>query len=233
MDTSPALEHLGFRVVQDFPRPGLDILDAFQQCPTTDLASIVGRLFTMSTAIRPLYRPIRRVAGTALTVKVPPGDSLMVHAALDYLKEGDVLVVDAGGDEEYCLGGGLMCAIAQRRGARGFVLDGVYRDADEMRSIDFPAFGRGLFPRPAQKVGPGEINTTVQCGGVIVNPGDIVVADGEGAVVVPAAYAQVVLAASQALHEKDAGRWRDVPGWDRDHSAIFSRKVKELGALIE
>lgn len=224
---------IGFRVVTRVPRAPNSLVEAFQECPTTDVADIVTKMFTMSSAIRPLYQPIRRIVGSAVTVRVPPGDNLMVHAVLSYAGDGDIVVVDARGDTEYCLGGALMCGIAKHNGVRGFVLDGVYRDAYELRKIDFPVFGRGIQPRPPRKLGPGEINTVIQCGGVPVHPGDVVVADEEGVTVVPLEYAEAVLDKVRQRGRTDSGRWGDLTIWENEHRANYDKLLRDLGCRID
>lgn len=224
---------IGFRVRTDVPKPPREVIDAFAECPTTDIADIVTKMFAVSTAIKPLYQPIRRIAGSAVTVRVPPGDNLMVHAVLSYVGEGDIVVVDARGDMEYSLGGALMCGIAKNRGVRGFVLDGVYRDVGELRKIDFPVFGRGLQPKPPNKVGPGEINTVINCGGVPVQPGDVIVADEEGVIVVPLEYAEAVLEKARGRAKTDSGRWDDLRAWELNHRTKYDKLLADLGARID
>jgi len=233
MASKVSLATIGFRVVTKVPRAPKEIVDAFQECPTTDIADAVTKMFTMSNAIKPLYMPIRRIAGSAVTVRVPPGDNLMVHVALDYAGEGDVVVVDGRGDTEYCLGGGLMCGLAQSKGVRGFVLDGVYRDAYELKRIDFPVFGLGVQPRSPRKLGPGEINSAIQCGGVPVHPGDIVVADQEGTVVIPLEYAEAVLEKVHQRGRTDSGRWGDLSAFGEDHRKSYAKLLADLGCLVE
>jgi 4-hydroxy-4-methyl-2-oxoglutarate aldolase len=224
---------IGFRVVSDVARAPKTLIEGFQECPTTDVADVVSKMFTMSTEIRPLYHPIRRVAGSAVTVRVPPGDNLMVHAVLSYAGDGDVVVVDARGDTEYCLGGALMCGIAKHNGVHGFVLDGAYRDVGELRKIDFPVFGRGVQPRPPRKLGPGEINTVVQCGGIVVHPGDIVIADEEGIAVVPLAYAEAVLEKVRQRGRTDSNRWGDLTAFEKEHRAIYDKLLHDLGCRMD
>ncbi len=224
---------IGFRVSPSAPRAPKTLRDAFQELPVTDVADVVTKMFTMSSVIRPLYRPIRRIAGSAVTVRVPPGDNLMVHAVLSYAGEGDIVVVDARGDTEYCLGGALMCGCAKRNGVRGFVLDGAYRDVGELRRIDFPVFGRGVQPKPPRKLGPGEINTIIQCGGVPVRPGDIVVADEEGVAVVPLEYGEAVLEKVRERGRVDSDRWADLSAFEKEHRAQYDRLLMDLGSRME
>lgn len=233
MTAKPDLSSLGFRIATKVPRASREIVDAFLDCPTTDIADAVGKMYTMSAGIKPLYAPIRRAAGSAVTVRVPPGDNLMVHAVLSYIQSGDVVVVDARGDTEYCLGGALMCAIAKHLGCRGFILDGAYRDSYELRKIDFPVYGRGVQPRPPRKLGPGEINMTIGCGGVPVNPGDIVVADEEGVVVVPLAYAEVVLDKARQRGKVDSDRWSHPAKHEAEHRALYDKVLADAKCRID
>lgn len=139
----------------------------------------------MDPQIRCVYPGVGRIAGPALTVAVPPGDFLMISAALAESRVGDVLVVDARGDLNRAVWGEYFSAWAQNMGLRAVIIDGAARDAGGIESLDFPVFARGTTPRQPTLDGPGEVNVPVSCGGVCVQPGDIVVADREGAVVIP------------------------------------------------
>lgn len=230
--TPPKLSSLGNRILTDVPKAPLHLVDDFADRPTTDIADAVTRLYTMTPGIHPLYTPMRRIAGSAVTVKVPPGDNLMVHAALSFAGEGDVIVVDAGGNVDYCLGGALMCGIAQHNGVRGFVLDGAYRDAAELQKLDFPIFGRALNPRPPKKTGPGEINVPIQCGGVTIRPGDIVVADEEGIAVVPLEFAEVVLEKVKERGRTDSNRWSDLARFEKQHRDMYDKILADSNVDI-
>lgn len=232
MGSSPSIDNIGFRLVGTTPRAPKHVVDAFQDHPTTDIADAVTKMFTMTPSIRPLYTPIKRAAGSAFTVRVPPGDNLMVHVALSHVGEGDILVVDARGDTDYCLGGGLMCSYAKHRGVRGFVLDGAYRDGAELKRIDFPVFGRALNPTSPNKIGPGEINTVINCGGVPVHPGDIVVADEEGTVVVPLEYAEVVLEKVRERGKTDSGKWTDLAAAERLHAQRYEELLSRTACRV-
>jgi len=166
----------------------------FKDIPTTTLAEVLGRDQVMDIGIRPLWPSIPRVAGPAFTVRCPPGDNLMLHAAIYRAEPGSVIVVESG-DLDYALAGGNVCAIAQRRGIAAFVADGVIRDLAEVREMRFPVFARGIIPVPGAKAAFEPLNIPVHCGGVDVDPGDIVVADEEGVVVTPRARQQQVLLA--------------------------------------
>jgi regulator of RNase E activity RraA len=146
----------------------------------------MNRLFTMSHEIRPLTDPSLRVLGPACTVKVFPGDNLMVHKSLDIARPGDVIVVDASGSSLTAVMGDLVATKAKHRGIAGFVVDGLIRDLPAiLRLEDFPVFARGVTPIGPLHRGPGEVNFPISAGGIVVNAGDIVVGDRNGVVVVP------------------------------------------------
>ena len=180
-----------------------DVFTAFGQLAPTDLCDIVDLSCVMRYAIRPLWPGMPRIAGPAFTVRTGKHDNLMFHAAIYLAQRGDVIVVEAG-DDEMAVAGGNVCAIAQRNGVAGLVVDGVIRDVGESRANLFPVFARGASPIPAKRGGGGDMNATIRCGGVVVNPGDVVVADEEGVVVVPRAQAMDVLAKVQARVATDS-----------------------------
>jgi regulator of RNase E activity RraA len=169
-----------------------------------------------------------RIAGPAFTVRTVKHDNLMLHAAIYRAEPGDVIVV-AAGDDEMAVAGGNVCAVAQRRGIAGFIVDGVVRDVLEARARGFPLFAVGISPIPGAKEGPGEINAPIRCGGVGVRPGDVVVADEEGIVVVPRERAQEVLASAQAKAEADARESLD--DWERKHRQRVESTLQVKGYL--
>lgn len=175
--------------------PPASLLERFAGVSVADVADLVGPLYVMSVGIRPLYRPMRSIAGWALTAKAWPADNLAVHGALALAREGAVLVVDWRGNLAGCGSGAQALVEPFRRGLRGVVVDGAWRDVEELRAHDFPVFGQGVSPFSPAKARPGEINVTVSCGGVVVEPGDVVVASDDGVAVVPQRYAQSVAAA--------------------------------------
>jgi regulator of RNase E activity RraA len=140
----------------------------------------------------------------------------MLHAAIYRAEPGSVIVVEAG-DVEYAVAGGNACAVAQRRGIVGFVVDGVIRDLAEVREMGFPVFARGVIPIPGGKSVAAPLNRRVQCGGVTVDGGDLVVADEDGAVVVPAARREDLLRDAQAKLDAEAGETLDA--WEAAHRA--------------
>ncbi|MER5884762.1 RraA family protein [Streptomyces sp. NPDC001941] len=198
----------------------------FRAIPTTTLADLLGRGRVMDVGVRPLWSGGPRVAGPAFTVRCPAGDNLMLHAAIHRAAPGSVVVVESG-DTDYALAGGNVCAVAQRRGIAGFVLDGVIRDLAEVRALGFPVYARGVIPVPGAKAEVTPLNEPVRCGGVTVAPGDVVVADEEGVVAVPRDEAAAVLAAARAKLAKEEAETLD--DWERAHRARIDEILRAKG----
>lgn len=204
----------------------MTIATEFQDIPTTTLADLLGRRQVMDIGIRPLWGPGPRIAGPAYTVSCPPGDNLMLHAAVHRAPSGSVVVVESG-DLDYALAGGNVCAVAQRRGITAFVADGVIRDLVEVRETGFPVFARGVIPIPGTKSAVRPLNERVRCGGVAVDAGDVVVADEEGVVVVPGARQEEILTAARAKLAKEAAESLDT--WEAAHRARIDKILAEGG----
>ncbi len=199
---------------------------AFGELSPTTLADVLTREQVMDIGIRPLWEGMPRVAGAAFPVRCAPGDNLMLHAAIYRAAPGSIIVVEAG-DLDYAVAGGNVCAVAQRRGIAAFVIDGVIRDLAEARENRFPVFARGVSPIPGNKDVIDILNGPVRCGGVRVAPGDIVVADEEGIVVVPSAQQDALLAKAQARAAKDAAETLDA--WEAAHRARIDAILKSKG----
>ncbi|MGW2764903.1 RraA family protein [Streptomyces sp. NPDC001275] len=162
----------------------------------------------------------------AVNVRCPPGDNLMLHAAIHRAAPGSVIVVESG-DLDYALAGGNVCAVAQRRGVTAFVLDGLIRDLGEVREAGFPVFARGVIPIPGGKKAVEPLNTQVTCGGAKVSAGDVVVADEDGVVVVPAARREEILAAARARLAEEADETLDA--WEEAHRTRVNRILRDQG----
>jgi regulator of RNase E activity RraA len=204
----------------------MSLAGEFATLSPTSVADALTRDRVMDIGIRPLWPGMPRVAGPAYTVRCAPGDNLMVHAAIYRAAPGDVIVVEAG-DVDYAVAGGNVCAVAQRRGVAAFVVDGVIRDVAEARERGFPVLARGVIPIPGAKDKLGTLGEPVRVGGVVVRPGDIVVGDEEGVVVVPAARAAQVLEAARARADKDAATTLDA--WEKAHRARIEEQLRKLG----
>ncbi|MFO1361132.1 MAG: RraA family protein [Burkholderiales bacterium] len=193
----------GFRILPMPARPARELVAALAGMVTPHLSDNMSRLQGAAAAIRPMHGGGAKLAGPAFTVRVPAGDNLMVHKAIDLAAPGDVIVVDAAGVLEQAIIGDIMTSHAARRGVAGFVIDGAIRDAAEIAARPFPVYARGATHRGPYKNGPGEINVPVSIGGMVVRPGDIVVGDADGVVAVPQADAEAVLAAAREQKKKE------------------------------
>ena len=175
----------GFRIRADFERPDARLVREFARFDSPDVSDQLNRLYALAPAIHCLTGEDHKLVGPACTVKVHPADNLMVHKSLDIARPGDVVVIDAGGSSANATLGNLVCAKAQHRGIAGFVIDGFVRDLPKIIPLGFPVFARGATTTGPGHRGPGEINFPISCGGIVVDPGDIVVADAAGVVIVP------------------------------------------------
>jgi 4-hydroxy-4-methyl-2-oxoglutarate aldolase len=179
------------RFVTDVPRIDPIWLERFATVNSCDIADHIGRLYTME-GIGALYRPISTMVGQALTAKPWPGDGLAVHGAASLAQDGDILIVDGRGYVGVTGAGFKMLAGPRARGLRGLVVDGALRDVDDFQDLGFPVFGRGRAAHSSTKRHAGEVNVPISCGGVIVEPGDLIVGDADGVVVVPKAHVATV-----------------------------------------
>jgi RraA family protein len=156
------------------------------------LADVNGRRGALHGRISALS-PSMKVAGPAITVDVRPGDNLMIHAALAIAQPGDVLVIDGKGDQGSALMGAIMMNQAKAMGLAGVIIDGAVRDVEEIRELGFPVFSVGSNPNGPTKFVPGRVNWPISAGGVTVNPGDLIVGDADGVVVIEREKAQSLL----------------------------------------
>jgi 4-hydroxy-4-methyl-2-oxoglutarate aldolase len=183
-------------IVREFTRPDPQVAKGFEGIPTGAISDAMGRTGSMAAEIKPIWSRAK-VVGPALTVRTFPADNLMIHKAVTLAKPGDVLVVNAGGYKDTAVFGDLLGYSCKVHGIAGVVIDGASRDAEGMAGIGFPVFARAVLPMGPFKDSPGAINVPVSCGGVAVRPGDIVVGDADGVVVVPIEQATDVLAKAQ------------------------------------
>ena len=200
----------------------------FRDISPTAYADALDRQQFMDIGIKEVWKPIPRIAGKAYTVKCHPGDNLMLHAAIYRAEPGAIIVVEAG-TIDYAVSGGNVCAIAQKRGIAGFIVDGVIRDLAEVRQSKFPIFARGIMPKPGVKQTLGTLNQKINCGGVKVNSGDIIVADEEGIAVIPDAEEYTVYKIAQARAMKDASV--TLEEWEAQHQAKIDKILQEKGFL--
>ncbi|MDA8622057.1 RraA family protein [Psychrosphaera sp.] len=192
----------------------------FESLSPTDYANVLPRTQFIDFSIYSLLQTPNRIAGPAFTVQLIAGDHLMMHAAIYDAPKGSIIVVD-GVDSDFAVAGGNVCAVAQKRGVKGFVVDGVVRDVEEIKENSFPVFAKGVFPVPGSKKVKLPLNQPIVCGGVTVNPGDIIVADSEGIAVIPQDTASEVY--EKAKRKADAEQKMSLEEWQANHE----HRIKE------
>lgn len=195
----------GFRIRPTFARPDPEVVAALGAYDTPSISDLMNRLYALEIGIQLLTDPSHRLAGPAFTVKCYPGDNLMVHKVLDLARPGDVVVIDTSGSQMTAVLGDLVSTKARHRGIAGFVVDGLVRDIAGIRGLgDFTVFARGVTPIGPLHRGPGEIGYPISAGGVVVCPGDVIVGDINGVVVVPGAIAVELLERLRSRKAADA-----------------------------
>ena len=218
-------------VRRNFPRPEPALVDTFREASTGWVADANGRRGALAWQIRPITRAVR-FCGVALTVRTRPRDNLAPYAALRYARPGDVLVVAANGYDEASVAGDILLGMARNAGIVALVTDGMVRDLDGLEAVGIPVFARGLTPNAPHRDGPGSIGEPVTLGGVIVHPGDVIVGDENGVVIVAREAAPDVARglADVAAKEAKMDAWvRDgvsVPPWMDE--ALAKAGVREL-----
>jgi 4-hydroxy-4-methyl-2-oxoglutarate aldolase len=205
-----------FHVIRNYERVPSPLVLAYADLDVATVHEAGGKRGALAAGIKPIH-PGMRVCGTALTVSCQPGDNLMLHKAIDIVSPGEVLVVDMAGWEGGPWGD-LMSIAAKTRGCGGLVIDGYVRDSETIREHGFNVFSRGLSVKGTFKEDLGLVNHPISCGGVIVEPGDLVLGDADGVCVVPRAAADSVLEQARArVADEHASRERFARGetlWD-------------------
>lgn len=199
---------VGKRIYLKREMPDPKLVEEFKKIPASNTADVMGRSCAMNPRIHLVSSPKAQVmAGPAYTVKGRAGDNLALHAALGRCGEGDVLVVSNEEDNTRAIIGEVMMAyLYYTRKIAGIIIDGPIRDIDEIGKWDFPVYCTGTTPGGPYKEGPGEVNVPVACGGISVNPGDIIVGDPDGVIVIPRKDAAAILIDAKAFMEADAAK---------------------------
>ena len=192
-------------IVREFERVSADVVKQAAEFQAAILSDVSGRRGTMHARVAPVDKRMK-LAGPAFTVEVRPGDNLMIHAAMALAKPGDILVVDGKGDQTAALMGTLMLSACKKLQLGGVIIDGAIRDRLELLELDFPVFSAGFNPAGPTKFVPGRINHPISAGGVTVNPGDLVVADADGVVVIERAKAPAMMALAVKKVADEAAR---------------------------
>ena len=211
---------IGFRVRTDVPRTEPELVEQLGRHATSNLADAMGRFHFMDFGIRP--RSGRSLYGVAVTVDARPADNLMVHKALEVAQPGDIVVVSTNGNTTSAVFGELMCRTAVGAKLGGIVVDGAIRDVDAITELEFPAFSRAVCAGGCDKDGPGEINVPISCGNAVVMPGDVIVGDEDGVVVVPREDAREVLHLVNTLVEREKKRIAEI-----DSGVLFKDEIND------
>lgn len=218
----------GFRIRRSWPRVSGDLVARGRTLPVANVSDAMHRL-TGTAALQRFHRA-GPMAGPAFTVRVRPGDNLLLHKALDMAAPGDVIVVDAGGALDNALIGELMVSHAKMRGIAGVVIDGALRDRDELYQINLPIFARGVCHRGPYKDGPGEIGFPVSIDGMTVAPGDLVLGDGDGVLAVPREGAAGILDAAEAKQQAEEQQVETTLAGNLDRSWV-DRALEDAGCV--
>ncbi|MDQ3700845.1 MAG: RraA family protein [Chloroflexota bacterium] len=220
----------GFRLKLDFERPDGDLVAGFRGAATGPVGDALGRSAAMTYRIKPVGAGMT-VCGVAFTLKARPVDNLIVWKALEVAQPGDVLVIATGGHLEHSTWGDITSRVGALRNLGGMVTDGAVRDVPGIVAAGLPVFAAAVTPNSPQKDGPGEFNVPVACGGQVVQPGDIIVGDDDGVVVVPRAEAAAALAALRKIQEYERERSAQldrgelIPSW-------VDKLLAERGAVL-
>jgi regulator of RNase E activity RraA len=223
----------GFRIRRRIERPAPEVVTGFGAFDAPAISDLMNRLYAMELGIHTLTEPSLGLVGPACTVKTYPGDNLMVHKALDIAEPGDVIVVDTSGSSMGAVLGDLVSTKARHRGVAGFVVDGLIRDLAGIRALgDFPVFARGVTPIGPLHRGPGEINYPVSVGGIVVNPGDLIVGDLNGVVVVPREIAPELLERLTAQKRSEAD-YMDAVARGSFSNSWVDRLLDDSGVIVD
>ncbi len=224
---------MGHRIVRSIERPDPEVVKALGRQGVATVHEAQGRTGLMKPYMRPIY-PNARVAGTAVTISSQPGDNLMIHAAVEVCQPGDVLVVTTTSDSTDGMFGELLGVSCQAHGIVGLFIDAGIRDTAELTELQFPVWAKAVSAQGTVKNTAGSVNIPVVCAGMLVNPGDVVVGDADGVVVVPRERAAEVARAAEArLAKEEKTRDRLRKGELGVEFYGLRAKLKELGVEYE
>lgn len=222
---------IGCKIITKISRADKTLVEKFRNMPTPNIDDNMGRIGAVDQSIKPINGGF--LLGTAFTIRVPQGDNLMFHAAMDMAQKGDVILIDAGGSVERAIFGELMATYCKTRGVAGIVCDGAIRDADGLANLkDFPIYAKGITPDGPYKNGPGEINVPIVIGGKTVNPGDIIVGDADGIIIISPDIAEELAKRTHAVNENEEQTMKNILEKGTFERPWLQDKLKEVGCEI-
>jgi RraA family protein len=211
---------IGFRVLAQQRKVDAEWVERYRAVPVANISDSMNRMTGGGAQLRAMHRS-GVLVGPAITVKARPGDNLMLHYALDIAQPGDVIVVDAGGDLSNALIGEMMVAYAIKKGVAGIVINGAIRDAASIGAGDFPLFAAGVTHRGPYKDGPGEINVPIAIGGMVIEPGDLVIGDDDGLLCVPFDQVAEVYDRAYAKHAAEQKQLEQIAQGENDRTWVL------------
>ena len=217
------------KIVRNIKRAEAEIIEALFTQGVATIHEAQGRIGLLNPYMRPIY-PSAKVAGSAVTVSCQPGDNLMIHAAVEVCQPGDVLVVTTTSESTDGMFGDLLATSCQAHGIRGLIIDAGIRDVADLTTMDFPVWAKAISAQGTVKATPGSVNVDVVCAGAIIRPGDVVVGDIDGVVVIKREDAAAVAQLGQKRLEKESQSRAKLAAGELGIEFYGLRaKLKELG----
>ena len=222
---------IGFSIQPIARRVSPEVVQKYRALPVANVSDCMSRLTGGGPRLRP-YHGKGLLSGPAFTVKTRPGDNLMVHKALDIASPGDVVVVDAGGDLTNSIVGEIMITYAMNRGLAGLVINGSIRDSDALRGLNFPVYAAGVTHRGPLKSGPGEIGRSIAFDGMVIEPGDLIIGDGDGVLCIAFDEVEEVYRAAAAKKKSEDKTLADLRAGGSMDRAWVDATLLQLGCTL-
>ena len=225
------MANVGCRIFTKVNRPKPELVKGLEGIPVANIDDCMGRIASSNSSLKSMNKS--PLVGTAFTVRCPEGDNLMFHKAIHMAQPGDVLVIAAGGSMNRALCGEIMSYTAMKAGIKGFIIDGCIRDKDEIGQFtDFAVYAKGVIANGPYKNGPGEINVPVTVCGQVINPGDIIVGDGDGIVIVKPEEAADLIDKANKIHKMEEEIIADIKNGKKLETSWIDNKLQQLECEI-
>ena len=222
----------GFRVKRRDRKVEAKWVERFRSLPVANVSDSMHRMFAGGVPLKAIDNARADIAGAALTVKTRPGDNLILHYALDIAEPGDVIIVDAGGEHTTALMGEIMAAIALKNDVEAIVINGPIRDVNEIRRMGLPLFATGVTHRGPYKDGPGELNVPISIGGMVVEPGDLIIGDSDGVLAVPLDEVEAIYERAKAKFDAEQVELKAIERGEADREWVLEA-LKARGCAFQ